>query len=379
MGSSALIKKLKDFDGYPKTLDDYRIRTLGGGAVTVFSYIIMFLLFVSELSTFLTPDVIEELFVDTTREPKLQINLNFTVPAISCKYLSLDAMDSSGEQHLQIDHNIYKRSLDINGNPINEPEKEELIKRNTNSTDVSSQKKCGSCYGAESKELNITCCNTCAEVRSAYALQKWSFNPEAVEQCKNFNNENIFTEGCNIYGSMEVNRVGGSFHIAPGHSYSINHVHVHDVQPFPSTAFNTSHIVEHLSFGVNIPGKTNPLDGTVGLCTEGTTMFQYYIKIVPTLYYYDQTGGMILTNQFSVTRHQKSDVGLGGMPPGIFVNYELAPIMVKYTEKKRSIGHFLTNICAIIGGVFTVASLIDGLLYHSVKVIQEKIDLGKKF
>lgn len=116
-------------------------------------------------------------------------------------------MDSSGEQHLQIEHNIYKRSLDINGNPINEPEKEEILKRNSNSTDVDSQKKCGSCYGAESKELNISCCNSCAEVRSAYALRKWSFNPEAVEQCKYFNNDNIFTEGCNIYGTMEVNRV----------------------------------------------------------------------------------------------------------------------------------------------------------------------------
>ena len=45
----------------------------------------MTLLFISELNTYLTPDVIEELFVDTTREPKLKININITVPAISCK------------------------------------------------------------------------------------------------------------------------------------------------------------------------------------------------------------------------------------------------------------------------------------------------------
>lgn len=40
--------------------------------------------------------------------------------------LALDAMDSSGEQHLQIDHNIYKRKLDLNGKPIEEPKKENL-------------------------------------------------------------------------------------------------------------------------------------------------------------------------------------------------------------------------------------------------------------
>lgn len=45
----------------------------------------MVLLFISELNSYLTPEITEELFVDTTRESNLQINLNITVPAISCK------------------------------------------------------------------------------------------------------------------------------------------------------------------------------------------------------------------------------------------------------------------------------------------------------
>lgn len=40
--------------------------------------------------------------------------------------LVLDAMDSSGEQHLQMDHNIHKRRLDLNGVPIEEPKKQEI-------------------------------------------------------------------------------------------------------------------------------------------------------------------------------------------------------------------------------------------------------------
>lgn len=51
--------------------------------------------------------------------------------------LALDAMDSSGEQHLQIDHNIYKRRLDLEGKPIEEPKKEDIIIRSKNETDVS--------------------------------------------------------------------------------------------------------------------------------------------------------------------------------------------------------------------------------------------------
>lgn len=36
-------------------------------------------------------------------------------------------MDSSGEQHLRLDHDIYKSRLDIDGNPIEEPKKEGSI------------------------------------------------------------------------------------------------------------------------------------------------------------------------------------------------------------------------------------------------------------
>lgn len=43
----------------------------------------------------------------------------------------------------------------------------------------------------------------------------------------------------------------------------------------------------------------------------------------------------------------------------------------------RSIGHFATNICAIVGGVFTVAGIIDTLLYHSLNTFGNKIVLGK--
>lgn len=65
-------------------------------------------------------------------------------------------------------------------------------------------------------------------------------------------------------------------------------------------------------------------------------MFQYYIKIVPTMYI-KLSGETIHTNQFSVTRHSKSVSvvsGESGMP-GIFFNYELSPLMVKYSEKEK--------------------------------------------
>jgi len=44
---------------------------------------------------------------------------------------------------------------------------------------------------------------------------------------------------------------------------------VHDVQPYTSTHFNMTHKIRHLSFGLNIPGKTNPMDDTTVIATEG--------------------------------------------------------------------------------------------------------------
>lgn len=43
------------------------------------------------------------------------------------------------------------------------------------------------------------------------------------------------------------------------------------------------------------------------------------------------------TNQFSVTRHQKSvsNNNVESGMPGAFFSYELSPLMVKYTEKER--------------------------------------------
>jgi len=74
------------------------------------------------------------------------------------------------------------------------------------------------------------CCNTCEDVWEAYRRKKWAPpDPAEVKQCQNDKSmdklKHAFTQGCQIYGYMEVNRVGGSFHIAPGASFSVNHVH----------------------------------------------------------------------------------------------------------------------------------------------------------
>lgn len=76
--------------------------------------------------------------------------------------------------------------------------------------------------------------------------------------------------------------MGGNFHIAPGKSFSLNHVHIHDVHPFSSSTFNVSHNINHLSFGEQIEfANTHPLDKMQVVAKDGKlkktiNIFQLY-------------------------------------------------------------------------------------------------------
>lgn len=378
-----MLAKIKSFDAYPKTLDDFRVRTFSGALVSIVSGIFILWLFFSEISLYLSTDVQPELFVDTSRGEKLQINMDIIFHKLPCAYLSVDAMDISGEHQLDVSRNVYKKRLSPDGIPLIEapPIKDAGIKVSSKDTKTDGPY-CGSCYGAE--RTAGECCNTCEEVRDAYLRKGWGFNADGVVQCEREGfTKNLMEqqgEGCEVYGYLEVNKVAGNFHFAPGKSFQQHHMHVHDLQPLKWAEFNISHTVVRLSFGKEYPGIVNPLDGVVKEEMGGAGMFQYFVKVVPTIYS-GLDGIVINTNQFSVTEHYrqlstKGETGGHGLP-GVFFMYDLSPIMVMFTEKQRSFAHFLTSVCAIVGGVFTVAGIVDSLVYHSMRSLKKKVELGK--
>ena len=56
--------------------------------------------------------------------------------------------------------------------------------------------------------------------------------------------------------------------------------------------------------------------------------------------------------------------------------YDLNPITVRYHESRPPIYHFLTTVCAIVGGTFTVAGIIDSCLFTAHEMFK-KFELGK--
>lgn len=360
------MERLKVFDAYPKAADEFRVRTVAGAVLSVVCAVVIAVLVAKEARGYAAVEVLPTITVERPLDERLRINFNVTFPYIPCSFIEVDDLDVAGEHQLNPQHDITKTRLDVRGQPV--------VQKKVGLNDLVpkaavKEAGCGSCYGAESDE--VKCCNTCEEVKAAYQRKGWTPDPSAIQQCVSevltaeMLEQRDSSEGCNLAGYVTVNRVAGNFHVAPGRSSQIgSYVHTHNVD-FLARNINVTHTIHRLSFGDAYPGVVNPLDRHVEIDRAGAAMVQYFVKIVPTTYTF-RDGTVISTNQYSVTEHTHH-VELTSAPngvPGMFVLYDISPISVRYTEIQKSFLHFLTNVCAIVGGVITVASLLDSAIYR---------------
>ena len=396
--SGTFVDTIKKLDVYPKTLDDFKERTGSGAAVSIVSLSVIFLLVVSELRAYFTPVTTDHLYVDTSRDQRIRINANITFPSMPCAGLNLVAMDVAGEQQIDVVKNLIKTRLSLDGRDLGKEIDGETMTRRM-------RRQCGPCFekgvvlnSAENGEYKERCCNSCADVKSLYgemntrrarivqeqkggtaqamahaAQQQQQLKWEDHHLCQH---EAVLTdpsrlamikEGCNLFGFLEVNKVAGNFHVAPGKAFqSAQGQLVHEFKPFDTHTYNISHTIHSLSFGVHYPSRVNPLDGATAILSNGSGVFQYFVKVVPTTYA-PARGPQIHTHQYSVTDQFKSahDPTKGFVLPGVFFIYDISPIMVKFTEKRTSFCALPRPLCAIVGGVFTVSGIIDSVIYST--------------
>lgn len=102
-------------------------------------------------------------------------------------------------------------------------------------------------------------------------------------------------------------------------------------------------------------------------------MYQYFLKIVPTQFNF-LNGKEIRTFQYSVSK-QDQMAGMSGGLPGVFFMLSHSPMRIIYSESRPTFGSFLTSACAIIGGVFSVASIIDSILYRAERISMQRKQL----
>jgi len=182
-------------------------------------------------------------------------------------------------------------------------------------------------------------------------------------------------EGCIVRGVVLVNRVPGNFHLS-AHSKS---------HSFSAHKLNMSHHVNSMTFGkVLAPPQLRLLPPEVELGYNGlqstdhhaigqNTTLEHYLKVVHTTYEL-APGRQIDTFQYTVNNNWYDDDK--SLPSAVF-SYDISPMQVVVKEARTSFAEFLTQICAIIGGVFTVTGLIDGFIYHGGNTLRRKMEIGK--
>ena len=364
--SSAVVETLKALDVYPKTLDDFKERTGSGAVISLVSCTAIFLLVISELRAYLTPTTVDHLYVDTTRGERIKINLNVTFPNMPCAGMSLVAMDVAGEQQIDVVSNIIKTRRTLDGAKIGVEMDDAHIRRKFKG-------KCGPCFphvkDVPETEGSAQCCNSCEDVKSVYQQKalsrlKWEEHPICEHEAMLLDPAKLagVKEGCNLFGFLEVNKVAGNFHFA---LQKADH-HVLMTVFGKREAINVSHHIHSVSFGEPYRGMVNPLDNQPKIVHQGSGYFQYYLKVVPTIYEYAGRPPL-LTNQYSYTELFRTTHELDKLP-AVFFHYDISPIMAKVTEGRRSLSTFLTGLCAIVGGVFTVAGMLDSCLFRLGKL-----------
>lgn len=324
---ATLLNHLKRFDVY-RDVSDLPAST-SGGIVSVLAGLLIAYLFFAELFAFMTPEITQEMFVDAPMDHEgqhamLQINMNISMPQIPCAILSVDAQDIMGSHVVDVGGKLHKMRLDRTLRPR---------------------------LGADGQPLPT----------------------------EGGNPEDQLGEGCNVWGNMIVKRVPGNFHVSA-------HAHAHMLASFfKDKQMNVSHIIHDLSFGDVEEFRTlenavvSPLKGTARNAALDNAQageaksYEYFINIVPAQY--------VKTNGKKYSSYQyvaNSNEVLGRYRvPAVYFRYEISAVTVKFTQRSKALAHFLVQVCAIIGGVFTVLGLINGFVNSGVKRVMEKAQLRK--
>mmetsp|Transcript_17657 Transcript_17657/g.31953 ORF Transcript_17657/g.31953 Transcript_17657/m.31953 type:complete len:347 (+) Transcript_17657:153-1193(+) len=344
------MKTFKRFDLYRKVPRDLTEPTVSGAAVSCCTVTIAVYLFITEAMLFTQRRWDSEMFVGESKtEEKLQINLDITLPAMPCEILSFDAQDVMGSHEVDAHGNLFKERLTSKGDLI---AREEI------------QSSRFGAFSALSRHFSF------------------SYDNQDVDRIKNMVNSG---EGCRITGFVKVNKVPGNVHLS---TYS--HAYLFGSFYQESRKINITHKVNHISFGADrdisyvkktFPGTgvVSPLDGVVQVCEQqkdGTgidsAIFEYYTKVVSTTYV-PRDAEPVHVYQFTANSNKIANQQM----PSLYLRYDFSPVTVKYVEVKESLSHFLVQICAVIGGVFTVAGMLDSMVHRSIVHLAKKAQLGK--
>ncbi|XP_058092838.1 protein disulfide isomerase-like 5-4 [Magnolia sinica] len=191
--------------------------------------------------------------------------------------------------------------------------------------------------------------------------------------------------GCRIEGFVRVKKVPGNLVIS---AHSGEH-------SFDASLINVSHVISHFSFGRQLTPKLltevkrltpylgeniDQLTGRAYITKHGdanaNVTIEHYLQIVKTEVISRRHSPVNKLLEYEYTA-QSSLAHSPNIPVAKF-HFMPSAMQVLVTENQKSFSHFITNVCAIIGGVFTVAGILDSILHNTLRLVK-KVELGKQF
>ncbi|KAI0838667.1 DUF1692-domain-containing protein [Hypoxylon sp. FL0890] len=319
---------VRAFDAFPKSKPQYVTRTSGGGKWTVVMSVISCILLWSELARWWRGEETHTFAVEKGVSHSMQINLDIVVK-MKCKDLHVNVQDAAGDRilaasRLQEDPTNWGQWVDAKG--------VHRLGRDSQGRVVTGSGWHEEGFGEE-------------HVHDIVAMgrkkARWAKTPRLWGS---------IADSCRIYGSLDLNKVQGDFHItARGHGYAEAGQHL------DHNAFNFSHVISELSFGPYYPSLVNPLDRTINLADAHFYKFQYFMSVVPTIYSVQRGSGSapaertIFTNQYAVTEQSKEISER--MVPGLFFKYDIEPILLHIEERRDGFLTFVIKVINILSGV----------------------------
>ncbi|WVQ74001.1 hypothetical protein IAR50_003582 [Cryptococcus sp. DSM 104548] len=349
------IAPIQSFDAFPKVEETYTIKSRRGGILTAVMAFLIFLLVLNDLGEYLYGNPDYAFAVDDDLQKDLQLNVDMTV-AMPCHYLTIDLRDAVGDRlHLSnsfvkdgTNFNIGKANSIKNAASLSSPSASEIISSSRRRTPNQKSFFSGiSRFFSSSPERK-----TASAYRPTY--DKVPDGP-----------------ACRIYGSVEVKKVTANLHITTlGHGYmSFEHTDHH--------LMNLSHIVHEFSFGPFFPAIAQPLDKTYEIADQPFTIFQYFLRVVPSTYI-DASRRKLVTSQYAVTDYSRSFEHGRGVP-GLFFKYDLEPMSIIIRERTTSLYQFLIRLMGVVGGVWTVAAFGLRVFNRAQREVARKIVGEKEF
>lgn len=351
------------------------------------------------------------MFIDRkATNPVLNITTQIDFPHMPCATLDVNALDSKMTNLFGGGHEILKTRLDSNGKPISRAPKIRDGFREVSDSSVifwtamngghwsraqtsGMHLRCPPCY-TDSFENHATeddCCNRCASVKSR-GIPVTDTSPWIPEQC--LGDMGYWTkfppqdgEGCRFDLRASLAKLTGISQviITLKEKLDMNTLPSKTKTEFARHYANMSHTITRLAFGDTYPGLVDVLDGRTKtqIHQQGSTRFQYDLHLIPTKYQY-LSGQMANSHQYSVTEYAKKVVYHEGdnehgvlskkqdLTAGVYMNYDVTPFTVKVTEWKKSWTHFITECCAILGGIFAFSGMLDTFVYRISKTFARR-------